>query len=542
MLADPAQLWRWCVSLSLVGLLAAAALGTSACGSTGDPEIGPSQVWAAEADLWMDGLAQAEEERTSAQTVFYAPDAVHDAVMLGDADLHEQGRRNVVQMQMASHMATTTRGSLYLDVDSVARVFTLDYPTWIGPDNGPFASLTHVEITDEGIERMTHLRGTWYVDRESWWKATDEARVAARDADRIASEYMQVWASGDQDAIGRLYTPDAALRDRLRSVSADGHQQIEGLAERSATPIEALTLADTVPASVLASDPFPEPSTAAVFYDMEPDLQGRLSQVWVAIRSEAPCPGASIVSLTLDDEQRVVAERRLPALESLRACDAPADLAAGWWSGRGLPLPFGERVTGSFDTDAGAVEVRNGSPATDALMGWAFDRFATAGLPAPSIASVRFDPLDPRCAGTAGYADWSQGATSILICFDSTGIGPPQSTSDPNAPGEDVAQTPMRGHLLLHELSHAWLVDHADQATRQAFLAHVCLDDWNSSNQDWADRGVEWAAETLTWGMKGTAVSPANLGSPDCRLLTDGFEILTDTAPLTGCPTELDPQ
>ncbi len=68
-------------------------------------------------------------------------------------------------------MADLLRGPLYLDVDAVARVLTLDYP-----GDCPVASLTHLSIGDEGIDRITHQAGTWWADRSAWWPATDQAR------------------------------------------------------------------------------------------------------------------------------------------------------------------------------------------------------------------------------------------------------------------------------------------------------------------------------------------------------------------------------
>lgn len=501
------------------------------CGSAGDTVVGEAEVIAAEAEAWMGALAVAEDADTSEQAIFYSADAVHDFVMVGGPRFYKEGRRDVVQMQMGSAAADLIRGSLYLDVDSVVRVFTLEYP-----EDGPIASLTHWVIGEHGIDRLTHLRGTWYADRSTWWVTTDEAREAGQVADRIATDYVQVWSTGDPDLVGELYVDGAVVNDRVRMVTAEGRAAVAALAKQSAAPMGLLPLVEMVPASVIDSDPFPDPSTPAVFFDMDPDPQGQLSEVWVPVRSQADCPGAAIVALTVDQRQRVLAERRFPALVSLRACADPDDLAQGLWTGRDLPLPFGERVTGVFESEAGPVEIRNGSPGTDALIGWAFDKFTQAGLPAPTVSAIRFDPFDERCEDARGYATWADGTTEILICFDSAGIGPPQPSDldDPTAEA-DPAPTPRRGPLLLHELGHAWIVSHTDQATRDAATAHVGASSWNDKRDAWDDRGAEWAAETIAWGLLDPAGTPTNLGSPPCPLMRSSFGILTGAEPLTDC-------
>ena len=535
----------WERSALAVGLAVAVALGAVGCGSASDSSAGgESKPWGWEAEAWMGALQEAEEQRIKMPTVFYAADAVYDFSMVGGPGKYAQGRRDVVALQSRSDSAELIRGPLFLDTAGVVRVVTLVYPASWGDDSGPVASLTHLRIGEDGIDRFTHMRGTWYRDRSTGWQTPGAARMAGWVADQVAADYRGAWSAGDADAIYRLYSPEASVTDAIRSVTARGQEAIITLAQQTATPLVAPTLAETVPAEVMDVDPYPDPSTPAVFFAMEASMDGVLSQVWVPVRSKAGCPGAWVAALTVDGDGRVLTEHRFPALDSLRACDDPAELAQGWWTGRDLPFPFGEPVVTSLDTAGGAVEVRNGSPATDTLVTWAFDRFAAADLPAPAVSTISFDPYAERCQSAAGYADWTGGQTSILICLDGTGIGPLRHDPDAITDGDaaDLTPVPRRGHLMLHELSHSWLVDHTDQATRQAYLDHVGLDNWNDTRQPWGRRGVEWAAETLAWGLKGTGTSPVNLASPPCQSLTDGFHILTGAEPLTQCPSPDDPQ
>ena len=538
---------RRSVDTRLVAILlgvAVAALGISGCGSADGPAADDQAPWAWEAEAWMAGLGEAENAHQSMQAVFLNPDAVHDATMLGEADFYAQGRRDVVAMQMGVGLAELTRGPMFLDADGVVQVFTIDRPTGAGPEHGPFTSLMHLTIVGDGIQSITHLRGTWYGERSEWWETTHDARSAGERADQIAADYLEAWRTGDVETVYRLYAPEAVLTDSIRSVRAEAREAIILLARESATALVVPTLADTVPASVMDTDPHPEPTLPAVFFDMAAGMEGDLTRVWVPMRSQADCPGEWIAALTVDWDGRVIAERRFPALESLRACERPDEMADGWWTGRDLPPPFGEPVVTSVQTAGGTIEIRNGSPATDQLVTWAFERFAAAGLPTPNVQAITFDPFSDQCESAAGYADWSDGSTSILMCFNATGIG--SLLADPDALPDDgvvdLSPVPRRGHLMLHELSHAWLVDHTDDSTREEFMDALGLQSWNDDDEGWANRGVEWAAETLTWGIKGVDVTPLTLGSPSCDLLAEGFRILTGTEPLTTCRDDAKPR
>lgn len=531
---------------AVLAVLLAAVLPATGCASsdgagagdasgTGGVASEPGRPWAWEAEAWTDALEALADEHPFKQSVYYSPDAVHDAVMLSGEAFYREGRHDVIAMQMKDVEAEWVFGPVYLDVGGAARAVTLEYPPEMG--GGSLASMTDITIGDEGIERLTHQRGTWYAERTTWASGTEESRAAAGVADDAAGDYVQAWSTGNEDLIRRIYAYDAIVDDRVRAVTVAGHDAILVLAQESSTPLRQLTLGEMFPASVMSDDPHPDSSTPAVFFDMEPALTGPLTEVWVPVRSKAACPGHWMAALTLNAEHEIVHELRYSALESLRACDAPADLADGWWTGRDLPRAFGERVTGALDTRAGSVEIRNGTPSSDALVQWAFDRFATAGLPAPTVASIRFDPFDARCTSFAGYADWGDGMTSILICFDSTGIGPPRLRPGAETSDDlDEPSTPTRGHLVLHELSHAWLVDHTDRDTREAFVTTMGLDTWNDPETAWSERGVEWAAEVLVWGVEGLERLPINLGSPPCQTITTGYHILTGSEPVTSCP------
>lgn len=499
----------------LRALSAVAALLLSGCAAPG------GEPWAAEAEAWFEGLDATFEEQERRHAYYYAPDAVNDSRMLA-ARHYTEGRWPTVLLQATSYAYENLFGPLYLSSGGAARSHIMvvdgdDGTTDVG------VLLAHYEIGEDGIERHTHLAHTEldYTIRHG----QDEAVALAED---VAAAYLAAWAGGGSNLVGDLYAAEAVVVDELRGLSARGRDEVATLAATSA-PIVAQANSAVVPPRVLDLAPEVAPEVPAVLLRFDPDRARVPTQVWLLVRSQDRCPGSSVVALDLDDQQRVVAERRFAAPASVRACADPDALPTGWWTGRELPLPFSERITGSVRTARGAVEIRNGWPPADDTVRWAFGQYAAAGLLAPAVSTVTFDPLDERCQESPGHAEWSGGTTEVLICYDSS------QTGGPGADGE--ADLPDRAQLLLHEIGHAWLVNYTDDDTREAFLAHVGVDNWNDKGRPWRERGVEWAAESLAWGLRGIATSSVPLGSPDCAILAEGYRILTAAEPLTTCPS-----
>ena len=528
----------WRNALGVLGT--ACALVLSGCAAPG------GQPWAAEAEAWFAGLDATFEEQALRHAYYYTPDAVNNSTVL-DERFYATGRWPVMQLQSRWYAYENLHGPLHLSRDGAVRshIVVID-------EGGRFERvrilLGHVAIGKDGIERHTHLAHTEWDYRIR--RGQDQAVAAAEE---VAAKYLAAWAGGSLDLIWDLYAAEAVVVDDLRGLSARGHSDIAVLAAASA-PIVAQTNAEVVPQRVLDLAPEVAADVPAVFLAFDSGREQVPTQVWLPVRSQHRCPGSSVVALELDDQQRVVAERRFAAPASVRTCADPDTLPTGWWTGRDLPLPFGERVTGTVDTAAGAVEVRNGWPPADAVLSWAFGQFETAGLPAPAVSSVAFDPFDPLCQEFPGYAEWGDGTTDILICFDSARIGEPpgQDPQEPDVAEPSVAEPtaegpagpeylPQRGRLLLHELGHAWLANHTDEGVRQEFMDAVGVENWNDKGEPWTDRGAEWAAETLAHGLQGIPSTSPSLGTPDCSVLAEGFRILTGAEPLTPCNCERTP-
>ena len=488
-----------------IGRSLAIALLLAGCGSPGE------EPWATEAEDWLAGLHAAYEEQANEQVLYYAPDAVFDSF-----DYSSEGRWPIAMLQAGFSGVEQEHGPLYLSQDAAVR-------TDIVLDFLPLIRLSHLEMTDDGIQRHTHLLHSEYL-RTIRHRQADAMALA----DEVAADYVRAWNSPDPGAIERVYASDATLVDDLHGLSVRGLAEIADLADSSG-PMVAQTNAEVLPQRLGELAPEVAADAPAVFLTFALDRAELPTQVWLMVRSEAPCPGAAVVALDLDDQQRITAERRFASVISMRECVDPADAPQGWWTGRGPPLPFGERVTGPVDTGSGTVEIRNGWPPSDDAVRWAFGRFDAAGLPLPIVTAIAFDPFDEKCEELSGFADWRGGSTEILICLDSSRIRQPQ--------GDDGAdRLPLGSNLLLHELGHAWVVNHTDEGTREEFLGRLGLDSWDDRGEPWRERGVEWAAEVLAWGLQGTAVTSVPLGSPECAVLAEGFRVLTGTEPLTQCP------
>ena len=482
------------------------ALLLAACGLPGE------EPWARSAEEWFAGLDAALEDQDHGHVLYYAPDAVLDSF-----DYSIDGRWPIAMLQAGLYGVEQVHGPLYLGRDAAVR-------TDIIMGDRPDIRLAHAEVTDAGIQRYTHLLHSQYLHTVRHRQADAMAL-----ADRLAADYLRAWGSADPSEVQQLYASDATLVDDLHGLSVEGGGAIAELAD-SSVPWVAQDNGEVLPQSVLDLAPEVVPDAPAVFVTFELDRAELPTQVWLMVRSEAPCPGAAAVALDVDEQQRITAERRFSSVASIRGCVEASDALQGWWTGRGLPQPFGERVTGSVDTGAGTVEVRNSWPPSDDAVRWAFGRFEAAGLPPPVVTAIAFDPLADGCGEFSGYAEWHEGTTEILICFDSSRIGQPS--------GDDGRRLPPASNLLLHELGHAWVVNHADDATRAELVELLGLGTWDDRGEPWRERGVEWAAEALAWGLHGRAATSVPLGSPDCSMLADGFRILTGTEPLSDCPAD----
>jgi hypothetical protein len=94
---------------------------------------------------------------------------------------------------------------------------------------------------------------------------------------------------------------------------------------------------------------------------------------------------------------------------------------------------------------------------------------------------------------------------------------------------------------MLHELAHAWLLDHAGDSTRAEVLVLSGREVWADESVPWVDRGGEYAAEVLAWGLADEVIGLERLGGPPCEQVAAVFQLLTGRMPPhlpSGCPTD----
>jgi hypothetical protein len=138
------------------------------------------------------------------------------------------------------------------------------------------------------------------------------------------------------------------------------------------------------------------------------------------------------------------------------------------------------------------------------------------------VDSVTFEPTR-GCEGVFGRVGEVAGSRDLVLCIDA---------ADLCGDGETCGAPPLAVRAgMLHELGHAWLIDHADPATRDALLRLSGREAWSDDVVPWADRGVEYAAEVIAWGLSDEALALSHLGSPPCEQVQASFVLLTGVDP-----------
>jgi hypothetical protein len=153
-------------------------------------------------------------------------------------------------------------------------------------------------------------------------------------------------------------------------------------------------------------------------------------------------------------------------------------------------------------------------PAQVALLDWALDLFADAGLALPPI-DVVGHRTDQPCRGRTGMHRFEDGRSRIDLCTADAG--------------------PVEEFVVLHELAHAWDRNALTSARREAFLALRGLEVWRDDDPDrWHELGAEHAAEILVWGLMDRPVRIVRLEANSCADLLAGYRVLTGAEPLHG--------
>jgi hypothetical protein len=327
--------------------------------------------------------------------------------------------------------------------------------------------------------------------------------------------FADAWSTGDPPSILGLYGPGATVTDVV-----DG---MEGVPVTDVLRADA----DLVWTPVTAGEAFqgdPTTDDPAVF--LGPSEYGHDPQRAVGIfdvLDGGGCHRRVAVRWTFD-AGLVVDEERYQDVASYPTCSSV--LPEGWWTGLTLPPPADEVVTGTLVTPAGkTVEIHNGTAALVDLLAWGLGRFSAAGLAEPAVDSVTFEP-SRSCAGLSGRVIDDGEYRNLYVCMYERDICTALAPCNQPATRARVA--------FLHELGHAWMIDHVDERTEEAVLDVSGRSAWDDPAIPWVERGVEYSADVVAWGLLEEALPMVRIGSPPCTELTAAFRLLTGVAPPRG--------
>ena len=390
-------------------------------------------------------------------------------------------------------------GSNYPDLDVDAnqvflgtREAIVRFDAHDGPGVMPWMQL--YEIGESSFSSRLFTEDLGHLD--PWTRWTEEPEHEFYD------QYIDVWSSGDERRLAEVYADAVEVRDALDGERWLGLGDLAGEMETS-----------------LDIEPGPWPELFRY------DVGDRHEQIAV-FQLGGSCPALEARRWVFDAGV-IVDETRYAHVLSVRRCDGSA--GDGWWTHFDITAP--QEVARETTRIGGQqIEVVNASGRQVDFVRWLFDRYATGSLEQPEIAAVWFPP-SVDCSLAEGIAkredDRFEGGHTVTLCFT------PDETSS-HWPGVEWPVHVV--HQGLHELAHAWMYDHLDDADRLAFLRRVGLDTWRGADVFWPERGVEAAAETIAWGLAGAGqaeylIEPA----PDCAELAARYRLLTGTEPLTTC-------
>ena len=513
----------------LVGLLAAVSSCSrlGAGGETHDSasvETAPATTttvpsrWAQEVVDFFEALSSFRPDDTAA---FYGPSAVIVGTFFTP---HLESREAIQEYRKTTYPWGESVRQVFLSRDRAIVDMPID--DWL---------LDELRIFEVSAGRIvTETRG----DRIQHWSEREPTTESAGSLQALYASYLGAWDSSDRAQIAALYQPGAVATDglfggpvRIRSDSGELGTRPETLLGRGARyqPVQISRITDARNAIATSASAVP------AVYSPGPRATSPETS-----RGTVDLPvGYAMFDVSVEDgcELRLVAEWQLQngliadeeifyGVASLRRClDARGlDRPEGWWSGLKAPDPLGEKVTGTAATwDGAVVDIVNGSPAQHELVRWALERFQTARLVSPRVATIAFPPTK-LCSGSqdGAFALVHPTAARVDIC-----LGEDNVCSDSTC----ATVNPYAQRSLLHELGHVWEHQNVDDDTRRTFLDNRGLLAWADSEAPWNERGNEQAAEAIAWGLMDhpiTTMIPTALPEE----LSAGFHLLTGTEPI----------
>jgi hypothetical protein len=252
-----------------------------------------------------------------------------------------------------------------------------------------------------------------------------------------------------------------------------------------------------------------------------PDQPLPLVVLLLDLPGEGACQPHVGAALWLDDEGRIAREERYHRVDSVRACIDTQDLPGGWWQSLARPAAH---VTGTVAVAGNEVTVWTGTPEREALLRWALQRFADAGLPAPAPTSVTF--LPPVADPWTAY-DFDRGASDLVLPSTAEGCD-----------AEGCQQWPATERAFaLTELARWWTAS-AASIDRLSDFAQARGLEWAGRRAPHSEPAKGQAAAIVTWGLMDQPYDqPDTLTGRTCDQLAADFQVLTQASPAgAACP------
>ena len=505
--------------------LVAAGLAASALVACSQHDAAPSDditgaPWADGVEQFYEAWDAADQVGFTTAAVFFAQDAHQDFRYFNDFE--GTGRAAIAQNYRDSMQIPPVFAGGFNQADaSVGNA--LDEPFYISTDSavGVSHSIGWQGISAASVERMSRAG---IVDQTGLLTPSTAAQffsTSAASYSTAGERFVAAWASGHADAVRALYADGATLVDKLAGIDVSG---AAGVASLVGQPPQrgGLGAADlhmlpegAGPAIYVNGSFFEPPDEVMLLLDVVPDRS---------------CPGPVAVFFQLDQAGRISHEERFHRIDALRTCLPEDTRPSGWWDTVVLPSTPPIPRTGSMSGTTHEIALWNAEGGVGAIVAWARQRFADAGLPPPEPTSVTFLPDVPgdRWA-TYGFLTGST-APDIGVPFTA-----------PEACMDDLcwSWTPQARRATLHELAHLWFAP-SHYSGHPQFVVRNRIDRWLAARglTWWTEgmpretQGAERVADIVAWGLMDKATTPPSpLDELSCADLTEAFVALTTTTP-----------
>ena len=327
-------------------------------------------------------------------------------------------------------------------------------------------------------------------------------------------EYARTWTDGSDLDFARLYGPEARVTDLLQGSQASG---LDSIIRSSSTGSQVEVIRPSEVGGDTSDKGF------AVYLGPAEYGQDPLRAVGIFhVTDQDGCVRQVAAAWQISNEQ-IVEEDRYQDVETFRRCSV-GTFPIGWWTDLAPPPPRDQVVTNVLLTDEGReIKIHNGTRLLEDLVLASVRSFVEAGLEEPVLENVTFEP-SRRCQDRSGRLLQADGSRNVFLCL---------YEDDLCRRSEPCSEPPLivRGSVL-HELAHAWVLDHVNDDAKLRLLEFAGLEVWGDSTAPWGERGEEYSAEVIAWGLLDEYATMVRIGSPTCDVLTGAFQLLTDNDPL----------